>query len=62
MRDPAPPPDTPPLRNRLQAGGVAPFQPAAERASPLDYEHYVARQIRPVAEPVLDLLGCGSRR
>ncbi len=36
---------------------VAGPEPAAEQTSPLDYEHYVARQIRPVAEPVLDLLG-----
>ena len=28
-------------------------EPAAGRARPIDYEHYVERQIRPVAEPVL---------
>ena len=32
-------------------------EPADERQHPLDHEHYVSRQIRPVAEPVLDLLG-----
>jgi DNA polymerase-2 len=32
-------------------------EPAEERASPLDYEHYVAKQVRPIAEPILDLLG-----
>ncbi|HMB68511.1 MAG TPA: DNA polymerase II, partial [bacterium] len=32
-------------------------EPAAERRSPLDREHYVQRQVRPVAEPVLDALG-----
>ncbi len=32
-------------------------EPAAEQQHPLDHEHYVSRQIRPVAEPVLDLLG-----
>ena len=32
-------------------------EPAEEQRHPLDHEHYVARQIRPVAEPVLDLLG-----
>ncbi len=32
-------------------------EPAAESAHPLDYEHYVEKQIRPVAEPVLALLG-----
>ena len=28
-------------------------EPAAERAHRIDYEHYIERQIRPVAEPVL---------
>lgn len=32
-------------------------EPAAERKSPFDYEHYVEKQIRPLAEPVLALLG-----
>ncbi|MFQ5350161.1 MAG: DNA polymerase II, partial [Thermoanaerobaculia bacterium] len=32
---------------------VAGPEPAAEQEHPLDHEHYVARQIRPVAEPVL---------
>jgi DNA polymerase-2 len=32
-------------------------EPASERRSPIDHEHYVQRQIRPVAEPVLGLLG-----
>ncbi|HVR31020.1 MAG TPA: DNA polymerase II [Thermoanaerobaculia bacterium] len=32
-------------------------EPAAERSSPLDYEHYVEKQIRPIATPILDLLG-----
>jgi DNA polymerase-2 len=32
-------------------------EPLAEQVNPLDHEHYVARQIRAVAEPVLDLLG-----
>jgi DNA polymerase-2 len=27
------------------------------RRSPLDHEHYVQKQVRPVAEPVLALLG-----
>ncbi|HMB69211.1 MAG TPA: DNA polymerase II [bacterium] len=31
-------------------------EPAAERKSPIDHEHYVQKQIRPVAEPVLTLL------
>jgi DNA polymerase-2 len=32
-------------------------EPADARKSPLDHEHYVHKQVRPVAEPVLDLLG-----
>jgi len=31
-------------------------EPASERRSPIDHEHYVQKQIRPVAEPVLTLL------
>ncbi len=29
----------------------------SERANPIDYEHYVQKQLRPVAEPLLDLQG-----
>jgi DNA polymerase-2 len=32
-------------------------EPAEDRRNPIDHEHYVERQIRPVAEPVLTLLG-----
>jgi DNA polymerase-2 len=32
-------------------------EPASERSSTIDHEHYVQKQIRPVAEPVLSLLG-----
>jgi DNA polymerase-2 len=32
-------------------------EPAGATSSPLDYEHYVDKQIRPIAEPVLSLLG-----
>jgi DNA polymerase II len=32
-------------------------EPAGERRSPIDYEHYVQKQVRAVAEPVLALLG-----
>jgi DNA polymerase-2 len=32
-------------------------EPAGERASAIDYEHYVQKQVRPVAEPVLGILG-----
>jgi DNA polymerase-2 len=32
-------------------------EPADDRRSPIDYEHYVQRQLRAVAEPVLALLG-----
>jgi DNA polymerase-2 len=38
---------------------VAGPEPAALVSSPLDYEHYVDKQVRPVAEPVLELLGIG---
>ena len=31
-------------------------EPVSERQSPLDYQHYVEKQIRPIAEPVLALL------
>ncbi len=36
---------------------VAGPEPAADRRHPLDYEHYVEKQVRAVAEPVLTLLG-----
>ena len=32
-------------------------EPASERRSPIHHEHYVQKQVRPVAEPVLSLLG-----
>ena len=32
-------------------------EPADERRNPLDHEHYVQKQVRPVSEPVLALLG-----
>ena len=32
-------------------------EPVQEIKSPIDHEHYVQKQIRPVAEPVLELLG-----
>ena len=32
-------------------------EPAADRRHPIDHEHYVEQQLRPVAEPVLALLG-----
>ncbi len=31
-------------------------EPAEELKSPIDYEHYVQKQVRPVAEPVLEIL------
>ena len=34
-------------------------EPAAEQRHPFDHEHYVAKQVRPVAEPVLEHLGLG---
>ena len=35
---------------------VAGPEPAEEQANSLDYEHYVQKQIRPIAEPVLEVL------
>jgi len=32
-------------------------EPADERSAPMDYAHYVEKQVRPVAEPVLAVLG-----
>ncbi len=32
-------------------------EPADEQQSPFDYQHYVDKQIRPVAEPILSHLG-----
>ena len=32
-------------------------EPLEERVSPLDYGHYLERQLRPVAEPILEQLG-----
>ncbi len=37
-------------------------EPAGERRSPIDYEHYVQKQVRAVAEPVLALLGLSFGR
>ncbi len=37
-------------------------EPAEERKSPIDYEHYVQKQIRAVAQPVLGLLGLDFNR
>jgi DNA polymerase-2 len=37
-------------------------EPTGERRHPYDYEHYVARQIRPVAEPVLSYLQVDFKR
>ena len=43
----------------MTAGGP---EPAAERANEFDYEHYVDKQIRPIAEPVLDLFDLRLRK
>ncbi|MEM7164828.1 MAG: DNA polymerase II [Planctomycetota bacterium] len=32
-------------------------EPLAKHDSPIDYEHYLDKQLRPIAEPVLDLIG-----
>jgi DNA polymerase-2 len=37
-------------------------EPLDNRKHPLDREHYVAKQIRPVAEPILEALGLDFER
>jgi DNA polymerase-2 len=37
-------------------------EPLDNRKHPLDREHYVARQVRPVAEPILETLGLNFER
>ncbi len=37
-------------------------EPADDRRSPIDYEHYVQKQVRAVSEPVLSLLGLNFNR
>jgi DNA polymerase-2 len=37
-------------------------EPVSERRSAIDHEHYVQKQVRPVAEPVLELLGLEFER
>ena len=37
-------------------------QPATAATVSLDHEHYVDRQIRPIAEPVLEILGLDFRK
>ena len=37
-------------------------EPLDNRQHPLDREHYVAKQVRPVAEPVLETLGLDFER
>ena len=32
-------------------------EPATQRSSEIDYEHYLQKQLRSVAEPVLGILG-----
>ena len=38
----------------MTSDGPEPFE---ESSHPLDYEHYVQKQVRPIAEPILELLG-----
>ena len=37
-------------------------EPAGEVKHPIDHEHYVQKQVRPVAEPVLEVLGLDFER
>lgn len=46
----------PPGRSITYLMTVAGPEPASESNSPIDYEHYVQRQIKPIAQPILDLL------
>jgi DNA polymerase-2 len=41
---------------------IAGPEPAADRRHPFDYEHYVEKQVKAVAEPVLTLLGLDFAR
>ena len=41
---------------------VAGPEPAEERESDFDYEHYIVKQLQPIAEPVLALLELEFRR
>jgi DNA polymerase-2 len=41
----------------LTAAGPEPVTGRNPLPAPIDYEHYVDKQLRPVAEPVLALLG-----
>lgn len=36
-------------------------EPVGQTQHPIDHEHYVEKQIRPIAEPILDLLGLDFR-
>ncbi len=47
----------PPRRRVYYVMTKAGPEPASERQAALDHEHYVQKQIRPIAEPVLDVLG-----
>ena len=47
----------PPRRTIRYVITTAGPEPADERRAPIDHEHYVQRQLRAVAEPVLTLLG-----
>jgi DNA polymerase-2 len=47
----------PPPRRIAYVVTTAGAEPAAERRNPLDHEHYVEKQVKAVAEPVLALLG-----
>lgn len=49
--------DTPPRRRIRYLMTRHGPEPVEARRSPLDYEHYIQKQVRPVAEPVLTLLG-----
>jgi DNA polymerase-2 len=63
------PPHVQAARKSSQSGRLVSYvvttagpEPLDNRTHPLDREHYVAKQIRPVAEPVLEALGLDFER
>lgn len=47
-----------PIRYLITTAGP---QPAAHRSAPIDYAHYLTRQIAPIAEPICEVLGISVR-
>ena len=47
-----------PVRYLITTAGP---QPVAHRSAPIDYTHYLTRQIAPIAEPICEVLGISAR-